>query len=891
MAIQHGEYKNNKNNKNNKDNKNNNNIKVLTYNPSTGKNEFLKATERTIHTEHGDMYYIETASGHSIKVTDDHSLATCGTADFFTDLPPAESLGALVPITYKIDYEAVCNDFDFVDMMNRLASDDELLELNVSMLSIPADIIAVFMARFMEQFDYAYEPENELDAALISLLLARAGIFYVIEDGIYKADLDCEGYIPQDGVLVERSEARKTNCYRALPYTWSEVIKVEKIEREDITYDFTIPDFPLFIGNAILVYDTMQVHVPISEEARVEALDKMLPSKNLFSVRTLDPMMVPQQESIFGMYKASQRSGEKERLVTTPDKIHEEIEAGLYKPNQPVTYKGHRTTAGLVLLNELLPAEFRDYTSTWDGGTVKKILTKLGKIHPELYTKAADGMKDYGSNFAYLMGVSFSSKDFDLHDLKDKRNTFFNDVTKKMNATDNYEEKVKLLRGAQSYSQKLTDEATSNAFHQWSYSGSKGSKSQVMQIISSPTAVADPRDRIIPTLISKSYNEGLSPADYWVSSYGTRKGTVAAKLNVMPSGMMAKEIVGNVLDIVITEANCGTTEGISLPVKDHKDVLERYEAGSNKLIDSRYLEKLIESGKDHVLVRSPIKCRAKHGICQMCFGYNERGKLPAIGENVGVQAGQAVTEPLTQMGLSSKHTAGTASEDKVGLGTIMKFFTMPNQYSGAAVIAANAGTVTRVEEAPAGGTDIYIGTKKHHVVPGRLISVKVGDVVHPGDILTNGVPNIAKIVPHKGIDAGRELFVNHASDLYARAGASAVKKNFETVARGIVNYVRVDDPGDFEDMVEGDILDYNKIRAEILEHPTKKAPKLSPVQSGTTRSPQEKPDWLANFGFKYLKQNLIENAATGVKSDIHSYHPVPGYAVGTEFGTGANGRY
>ena len=866
-------------------------MKVLTYNPLSGKNEFLKSTERTVHTEHGKMYYIETASGHSIKVTDDHSLATTGENDFFTHLPPAESLGKLTPIAYKLSYQVIPSEEDFKKMIRAILN-PEPITVESFMLGLPSDMVEMYMVRFMDYYDWVYETKDGYEFALVGMLLARAGIYHEIRGTAYAADPNNEGMIPQDGVLVPRTEARPTNCYKGLPYTWSEIIKVEEIEREEITYDFTIPDFPLFIGNGILVYDTMQVHVPITEEARTEALDKMLPSKNLFSVRTLEPMMLPQQESIFGLFKMSQRSTEKEIPAPGIENIKLDIEAGKYKPNQPMMYKGHHTTAGLIIVNELLPEEFRDYTSVWNGGRVKSILSKLGKLHPELYTKAADGMKDYGAHYAYLLGASFSSKDFDLHELKKTRDLYFNDVTKKMRSTKNYEDKVKLLRDAQSFSQKLTDEATSNAFHQWSYSGSKGSKSQVMQIISSPTAVADPRDRIIPTLITKSYNEGLSPADYWVSSYGTRKGTVASKLNVQPSGMMAKEIVGNVLDIVVTEKNCGSREGISLPISDTKDVLERYEAGTNKLIDSRYLEKLHEDGKTHVLVRSPIKCHAKHGVCQMCYGYNERGKLPEIGENVGVQAGQAVSEPLTQMGLSSKHTAGTAEADKVGLGTIKSFFTMPNQYySGAAVIASTTGKVTRIEDAPAGGKDVYIGGKKHHIAPGRQIYFKVGDEVHAGDILTNGVPNIGKIVPHKGIDVGRELFVHHAADLYSRAGAQGIKKNFETLARGIVNYVRVDDPGDFEHLVEGDIVDYNHIRAEIAEHPNLKAPKLSPIQKGTTQSPQEKPDWLANFGFKYLKKNLIENAATGAKSDIHSYHPVAGYAVGREFGMGRDGRY
>ena len=178
----------------------------------------------------------------------------------------------------------------------------------------------------------------------------------------------------------------------------------------------------------------------------------------------------------------------------------------------------------------------------------------------------------------------------------------------------------------------------------------------------------------------------------------------------------------------------------------------------------------------------------------------------------------------------------------------------------------------------------------YHAAPGRSVKVQVGDTINAGDIISDGIPNLAKIVPHKGIEVGRETFVHAAYDLYRKAGAPSIRKNFETIARGLINYVKIDDPGDF-DFIEGDVVDYNNLKAEISKHPGKKAPTFTPFQKGTTYAPQYKHDWLANFGFKYLKQNLIENAATGAHSELHQYHPIPGYAAGAEFGKGKNGRY
>lgn len=874
--------------------------KVLTYKPSSNKNTFLEYTERTVHTEHGSMYRIKTASGHSIDVTDDHSLATVGDDNFFKALPPAEALGAFVPIVYYADYACEYKAADIHKVLSALINDKVFL-IEEYLLALPADLIRPYIICGMDRLDWKYTCKDDSDVALVGLILSRLSILYTIEENVVTAHPSDCGSVPEDGKLVARNDARKTNVYTKLPYTWTTVVSADIIPREDITYDFTVPEFPLFIGNNILVYDTMQVHVPVTEEARVEALDKMLPSKNLFSPRTLEPMMLPQQESVFGLFECSRVSKGKPYTVASTERLKMDIDNDMVKPNDPTVYKGIHTTVGLVLLNDVVPTEYRKYDCVWNKGVMSKILSNVAKNKPAMYTHVADTFKELGALFSYKMGSSFKASDFDLADLKKTRDLNFAnmdkkiavvDADRKLSDKDKYEQKVNLLRGAQALNQQLTANATSNAFNQWAYSGSKGSNSQVMQIIASPTIVADPRDRVIPIAIKTSYNEGLSPSDYWVSSYGTRKGTVGAKLSVAPGGALAKEVVGNVLDLVITIHDCKTTEYLTYPIDDAhtKDLLERFESGTNKLIDTKYIEIQLAKGHKVLKVRSPIKCHAQHGICQLCFGYNEKGELPEIGYNVGVVSAMAITEPLTQMGLSSKHTAGTAAEETVGLSTIKQFFTMPNTFAGAALISGNNGRVSRIEPGVAGGTDVYVDRKKYHAAPGRTLKVKIGDVIHAGDIMSDGIANIAKIVPHKGIDAGREEFVESAHRLYAKAGAPSIRKNFETVARGLINYVKIDDPGE-HDLIEGDVVDYNHLRAEIKNSPDKVAPKFTPFQKGTTYAPQYKPDWLANFGFKYLKQNLIDNAASGSRSELHQYHPIPGYAAGATFGEGKDGKY
>ena len=870
-----------------------NTSKVLTYSPSINSCGFLEYTERTVHVDHGKMYRITTTSGHSITVTDDHSLATVGKDSdaLFSPLSPADSLNNLVPIPFG--FEGACDIEATNKIIDRILSKDDI-ELNEQLLVVPGWLLR----RVLTKSEYRLSSCKEI--ALISYLLCKASILHYIDNDIIRTNLKSAGYVPEFGKLVYRTTASISNPYRYLGLTWSEVSKVEEVDREPVTYDFTVPEFPLFIGNSILVYDTMQVHLPVTDAARDEAYERMMPSKNLFSVRNLEPTMVPQQESVFGLFHAAKGSSEKRISYSNPQLLREDIHSGKIRPDQPVKFEGIDTTAGIALVNEIIPKELRMYGGIWDKKAVTQLLAKVGKTKPELYTKVADEIKELGAWYSYLLGNSFGAKDFDLDDLKKSRNKSFKIIEDKMkevdkskdSAKDKYAKKVTLLREAQGVAAKLTSEATGNAFQQWAYSGARGSSSQVMQMLASPTVVSDPKDRVIPFLINKSYNEGLTPAEYWISSYGTRKGVVSAKLSVAPGGALAKELVSNVLDVVISCNDCGTKDGVEFPIGDTNDIIDRFEAGTNRHIDARYYEKLKAEHKLKVKVRSVITCKAKNGVCQMCFGHNEMGKLPEIGNNVGVASAQALSEPLTQMGLSAKHTAGSAAQESVGLTEISKFFQMPNQYAGGAVTSQTTGTVTKVTPAPAGGTNIMVGTKKYHISPGRKLIVGIGDKVSAGDLLTDGMPNVAQIVPHKGIAFGRQLLVNAAHDLYSRAGVKSIKRNFEVMARGLVNYVEVSDAGDFGDEFPlGDIVDYNEVQAEIAAHPEKKAPILKPVQRGTTYASHEKHDWMASFGTKYLQRNLIENAARNSKSDTHSYSPIPAYARAKEFGKGVAGRY
>jgi len=882
---------------------------ILTYNPDTNSNTFLDYTEKTLHTNYDKLYEIKTKRGYSIKVTNDHSLITNGSEDFFEKVSPDKALGKFVPVLYSLKcgfkkYKTakdLINDKHTIELTAELLKyDDMTICAIISLLSVPdKDDEKLMHIRYF----------NKLEKYIILLLLARLSYFVEkITDEEILATLYKGKQIPENNKLVDAEEVvndNPANPYLSLPYSWDEIIEVNEVEREEITYDFSVPRYPLFMANGIIVFDTVMVHTPVSAEARQEALDKMLPSKNLFHPRTMAPILMPRQEHIFGFYQASKdipelrKSNVKAESVMDLDKLLQDIKMGKVKPDMPVRYQGQLTTAGIAIAIGNLPPMLRDYNMVWDKKNITRVMGMLAKQEPTKYQFVVDLFKELGGLYAYKLGSTFKLSDFDLQKLKKMRDAYFSKTDKALAKIDNsnlskQEKEQRIgeeLRKAQAFASNLMEQQTNNTFNRLYVSGAKGSGGQITQILSSPTVVADPKNRLIPSLIHHSYLEGLSPADYFTSSYGTRKGSIAAKLFVAPAGALSKEIMGNTLEVVVSCKECGTGRGLKRDIDDKENVLYRLEAGTNKFIDPNYYEQLKRKGIREVTVRSPATCEAREGVCQHCFGFDEKMQFPEIGENVGVMASQAVSEVISQNTISSKHTAGTAAEDNYGFNEVKAFYNMSSKFSGAAVISEVSGKVSKIEQSATGGMNVFIDKKKYFVPPGRRVTVVLGQDIKAGDPISNGIMPFSKIVPHKGIEQGRQLFIEAANDIYNKAGAHTIKKNLETISRGLINYVEITDPGDFDEYAEGDIVDYNKLMGDLRMHPGKKKPVYHPIQSGTNKSPTFKNDWLDNFGFKFLKQKLIDNAATFSKSPKKQYNPIAPYARGVGFGKGENGKY
>jgi hypothetical protein len=351
----------------------------------------------------------------------------------------------------------------------------------------------------------------------------------------------------------------------------------------------------------------------------------------------------------------------------------------------------------------------------------------------------------------------------------------------------------------------------------------------------------------------------------------------------------------------------------------------------NTPLTPKILKQLKRLGKDRILVRSPLVGGSPEGgVYARDVGVREKGLLPGRGEQVGLQAAQALSEPISQGQLSAKHSGGVAGQEKAvgGFQYINQLIQTPKKMQGGAAHSTVDGMVQRVEPAPAGGSYVIINGEKHYVNAGYELKVKKGDEVEAGDLISDGIPNPAIITKYKGVGEGRRYFVREFKKAMASSGMFGHRRNIELLARGLINHVRLTE--EVGEHVQDDIIPYSTLEhtytpregfqalapkkavGKYLERPvlhytigTKVRPSMlkdfdefgvtavdvhdnpPPFESHMVRGMyqlQHDPDWLTQMYGSGLKESLLESVARGGKSEQRGSSFVPSLATGTDFG-------
>lgn len=444
--------------------------------------------------------------------------------------------------------------------------------------------------------------------------------------------------------------------------------------------------------------------------------------------------------------------------------------------------------------------------------------------------------------------------------------------------------------------------------------GVKPGWDQYKQLIYAPMLLTDSTGRIMPTPVTKSYSEGLSVAGYWTQMHGARRGSVQKVQQVQDPGYFSKLLTQSAIDTLISTPDCGTSKGVLLGI-DEKDVHDRilaqdFKAGkfhvhAGTMLDARTVGQIKAADRTaKLLVRSPLRCEHGEGVCQKCAGLASTGQFHDLGTNIGVQAAQTVGERAVQLTLKSFHTGGVASGASKVIGAferLQQLTNLPTKIPNAATLAKHSGKIDQVEKTST-GVNVFIGGTKHFVgkdLNGHALhnatgmsnwaGIRAGQHVEAGESLSD--PSRTVINPHdlyratKSIDRVQNYLTSEIYDLYKSEGIK--RRHVETAVRAMSNLTKVTDPGDSSGILHGEfkpMTSINALNRELMKA-SRKPVEHTPVLKGIMTLPLDlQEDWMAKLQFKQLKGTLVDAAAVGARSNLHSKHPIPALAYGAEIG-------
>lgn len=593
--------------------------------------------------------------------------------------------------------------------------------------------------------------------------------------------------------------------------------------------------------------DQMAIHVPLSKMAQEEAINLMMTTNNLLRPSDGEPIMTPKHDVFLGCYYLTQMDSS---IESTGNYTEEEAvlayQSGAIKLDQPINIyiKGEKieTTVGRLMFNQILPLEMRFLNQVIKGGMLKELIsTCLSKFGKDRTVELIDGMKDLGFQYSTLSGVSISIYDAVIS--PEKKNLIAIADAKVEEIDKNFRkglitesEKLRLTEEIWAALTNEIDEITwknlpeENTLRLLLDSGARGSRDQIKQLAGMRGLVVDPMGRIIELPTKTNYREGLEVYEYFTSTRGARKGLVDKALKTADAGHLTRRLVDVTHDVITREEDCETTEGIkflndgntkkfsgrllgrvaAIDIKGegNKTLIKQGHLITEEVLAKVEIEKIMEA-----LVRSPLTCETKYGICQKCYGYDLAAKkLVEIGTPVGVIAGQSIGEPGTQLTMRTFHLGGIVGLDITqGLPRVDEIFEARTPKTGA-VITEIPGKVEIIDEDDSRKVRVTAEDKsgkveKEYIIPvASELRVEEGDLVAAGDPLTGGHLDLKMLLETKGIKAVQQYAISELQKVYESQGAPINEKHFETIVRKMSEKVRIETQGD-TNLLPGELVD------------------------------------------------------------------------------------
>ena len=573
-------------------------------------------------------------------------------------------------------------------------------------------------------------------------------------------------------------------------------------------------------------------------------------------------------------------------------------------------------TVGQILFNEKIPQDLGfvdrsdpdrlfdlEITFLVDKGAVGRIVDRCIRVHGSTKTaQVLDDIKSLGFKYSTQGAITISVSDIEIPEEKKtllaNAETEIDKITRQfkrglLSEEERYNLVVKTWTETSENVTKAMMEHLDdlNPIYMMSHSGARGSINQMRQLAGMRGLMANTSGRTIEVPIRANFREGLNVLEYFISTHGARKGLTDTALRTADSGYLTRRLVDVSQDVIIREVDCGTDQYILVSdIKDGKEIIEplydrllgRFafetiahpETGKviidgNTMFSDIQAKAVISAGITEVKIRSILTCQTPVGVCSHCYGSNlASGTAVPVGEAVGIIAAQSIGEPGTQLTMRTFHSGGVAGDDITqGLPRVEELFEA-RKPKGLAVVTEISGTVklteTKKRREIIVTNDTTMDSATYLIPYGSRIKVMDGQMLEPGDELTEGSVNPQDILKIKGARAVQNYLLLEVQRVYRLQGVDVNDKHIEVIARQMMRKVKVDDPGDTDLLVGSlvDIFELERCNADMNEQ-DKKPAIATTMLLGITKASLATDSWLSAASFQETTRVLTEAAIKG----------------------------
>jgi DNA-directed RNA polymerase subunit beta' len=629
----------------------------------------------------------------------------------------------------------------------------------------------------------------------------------------------------------------------------------------------------LIEGNAIQVHplvcrafnadfdgDQMAVHVPLSDEAQLEAKTFITANRNILKPGSSEPVvsekLLDMALGAYWMTKIVEGAHGEGKYFSSPNDAINAHDHGVIDFRAKVKvlatdtpkyaqYENQifETSVGRLLFNSVLPS---DHPFINDVAVQRTLFQIIIDIIDDRGTQAVppivDKLKKLGLRYATMSGVTWGIDEVVVPPQKqaiiaaareEEREIIAHYEDGLLSRTERRRMIVEIWHRAKTEIEKVLPETLSedgSAYEMWK-SGARGSLGQIAQMAGMKGLIVNTRGETLEFPILSSMKEGMSPIEYFITTHGSRKGLADTALQTAKAGYLTRRLFVVAQDAIVTEADCKTKQGTTIGrisasgieiafskaikgrilAEDAVDTKGNVIFKKGHLLTRRDAIAVEETTCASVVVRSPMTCKTLRGVCQQCYGIDlSTNQLVDIGEAVGTVAAQAIGEPGTQLTMNTKHAGGAASvggDVTQGLPRVEEVFEK-RQPKIPAIVCKYDGVVTAIRtegrekvivvtpDMSAAGAPKKKDATEYEVHYRRVVAVSKGDSVIAGQLLTDGSALLPELFKFGGQEVTQDYIISEVNKIYELQGVTIARKHIELIVKQMMSRVKITVRGD-----------------------------------------------------------------------------------------------